>query len=955
MLRATLLACAAAAYAASNYPDYAALRGTPMTVTYDNRSVLINGERALFMSFGLHYPRLTPAMWRDVLAKAKTDGYNMVQTYVFWYAHEPNSPSDWAMDGGLNGAFNLTNFLSTCAELGLFVNLRIGPYICAETNFGGYPLWVRDVPGLVSRTSSPAWEATMAAFFNKVVAQTRTAGFWADQGGPIALAQVENELHTSDDAYVEWCGELAANSGAPVPWLMCNGRSANNTINSCNGGDCTSFIEDNGQNGMVLINQPAMWTEDWTGWYQQWLDSSPSGYDMSDAGEASGKASGILKWIARGGSHHNHYMSIGGTDFAHVEGSATQPQYYTKAQFAPDGTENSIMREHMRNLNTVLAAVADPLLNSPAQLRRNVSLPSRNADGDWVVTGQQQAYVYNATADGSGVAFVENNAGGAVTVLLGGQQVQLVGHAAHVVSLGAQGVPGQVLFVSANTPTVPLTRVYTPLSNSSFDWQAYTEPPFVPTTAARPAPPATHPRFWKGSAAAAATTLGQVALSATPLEQLSFTRDDSEVMQYATALTAAQVSTIAAAGAASGSVLLLASSTTGIVLDVFLDGAKAGTMRELSEGGGGKRLNTTLPAAPFAAAAAKGAGLNLTVLSESLGTSKGSGVSNVNATFSTAAIKGLNGTITLGGVNITGNGWSQLSGLAGEALDAMAPENPAAVPWAPLSGAAPLTSPPITWLKTSFTAPPLGRLMRSSAAEPEVNASLHLDVTGLGRGHIFVNGWPVSRFWSALCGSGPCQRYYLIPADILLPGEAANELVLVDIEGAQDLTQVRLVLAQLQAPPPPPACDAPVVAGAPVATFDCASPNAGGLTWQQVTPPGSPPASTYAFQLAGTQLCLAAAGKNPSTNTPAVQLAACDASGATAAQLWTTSSGSLISRATMHCADLPGENATLGVALDVWPCNAGTNQEFAFNATSQRIVAALNRGCLGVCHATSAA
>ena len=51
----------------------------------------------------------------------------------------------------------------------------------------------------------------------------------------------------------------------PIAWGMCNGRSADNTINTCNSGDCTKFIESNGQNGRVLIDQPALWTENWMG------------------------------------------------------------------------------------------------------------------------------------------------------------------------------------------------------------------------------------------------------------------------------------------------------------------------------------------------------------------------------------------------------------------------------------------------------------------------------------------------------------------------------------------------------------------------------------------------------------------------------------------------------------------------------------------------------------------
>lgn len=136
---------------------------------------------------------------------------------------------------------------------------------------------------------------------------------------------MENEYRGSA-AYVDWCGQLAQDMGVGIPWEMCNGMSAANTINSCNGGDCTGvhchgpaggtlpavpapytgFIEEHGQNGKVLLTQPALWTEDWIGWYQQWDNGSPPG--TGDAGEASNKAVSVAKWFARGGSHHNYYM-----------------------------------------------------------------------------------------------------------------------------------------------------------------------------------------------------------------------------------------------------------------------------------------------------------------------------------------------------------------------------------------------------------------------------------------------------------------------------------------------------------------------------------------------------------------------------------------------------------------------------------------------------------------------
>lgn len=95
----------------------------------------------------------------------------------------------------------------------------------------------------------------------------------------------------------------------PIAWGMCNGNSANNTINTCNGGSCTKFIESNGQNGRVLIDQPAMWTENWMGWFDSWGGSGPAGHwpTFDSTSQSQSKSRGIFEWVARGGSHVNFY------------------------------------------------------------------------------------------------------------------------------------------------------------------------------------------------------------------------------------------------------------------------------------------------------------------------------------------------------------------------------------------------------------------------------------------------------------------------------------------------------------------------------------------------------------------------------------------------------------------------------------------------------------------------
>jgi beta-galactosidase len=103
---------------------YSDVAGAPYSVTYDNRSLFIDGERTIFASAGIHYPRFTEGQWDDVILKAKNDGYNMIQTYFFVNAHAPKA-SVWPWQ--MTGPSNLRLFLEKVAAAGLFVNFRIGP------------------------------------------------------------------------------------------------------------------------------------------------------------------------------------------------------------------------------------------------------------------------------------------------------------------------------------------------------------------------------------------------------------------------------------------------------------------------------------------------------------------------------------------------------------------------------------------------------------------------------------------------------------------------------------------------------------------------------------------------------------------------------------------------------------------------------------------------------------
>ena len=63
-------------------------------------------------------------MWDDILVQAVADGLNLIQIYTFWNLHEPvQGEYYWG------GNADIRLFLTKCAERGLFVNMRIGPFV----------------------------------------------------------------------------------------------------------------------------------------------------------------------------------------------------------------------------------------------------------------------------------------------------------------------------------------------------------------------------------------------------------------------------------------------------------------------------------------------------------------------------------------------------------------------------------------------------------------------------------------------------------------------------------------------------------------------------------------------------------------------------------------------------------------------------------------------------------
>ncbi len=338
-------------------------------VAFDSRALLIDGKRQLLISGSLHYPRSTPAMWPGLLSSLKGFGANIVEMYDFWTCHE-------SVRGQYNfeGRCDVVRFIKEAQKAGLWVLLRIGPYVNAEWNYGGLPAWLKFVGGITFRTYNAPYLAEMKRWVTRLVDLLKENKLFYSQGGPIVAAQIENEYQNQEHEYgedgkryVQWCASFARNLSIGVPWIMCYQDDAPaDIINTCNGFYCDWWIS---QHKQRFPNQPSWFTENWMGWYQRWGDPRP-------LRPAEDIAFSVLRWFARGGTLMNYYMFYGGNSYERlVGGPGFATNYAFDAMLDEFGQKNQPKFSHLRRLNEILTLHSATILASEpifSQLEPNV-------------------------------------------------------------------------------------------------------------------------------------------------------------------------------------------------------------------------------------------------------------------------------------------------------------------------------------------------------------------------------------------------------------------------------------------------------------------------------------------------------------------------------------------------------------------------------------------------------
>ena len=95
----------------------------------------------------MHYFRVHPDYWDQRMSNFPAAGLNTLSTYVPWNFHET-----YEGEFNFDGFQNLRKYIKTAEKHGLNVLLRVGPYICAEWEWGGLPAWLLTKKGIKIRS-----------------------------------------------------------------------------------------------------------------------------------------------------------------------------------------------------------------------------------------------------------------------------------------------------------------------------------------------------------------------------------------------------------------------------------------------------------------------------------------------------------------------------------------------------------------------------------------------------------------------------------------------------------------------------------------------------------------------------------------------------------------------------------------------------------------------------------
>ncbi len=296
---------------------------------------LLNGKPFTIYSGEMHYPRVPSEYWKHRLQMMKAMGLNTVTTYVFWNYHE-EAPGKW----NFSREKDLRRFIKTAQEVGLYVIIRPGPYVCAEWEFGGYPWWLQKNKNLEIRRDNKAFLEEGEKYISQLSKQI--VPLQITNGGPIIMVQAENEFGSyvaqrkdipleEHRKYSHKIKDMLLKGGISVPLFTSDGSSLfkggyiEGALPTANGESDIDVLrksinEYNGGKGPYMVAE----------YYPGWLDHWAEPFVKVSTEEVVKQTDLYIK----NGISFNYYMIHGGTNFGFTNGA----NYNKEFDIQPDLT-----------------------------------------------------------------------------------------------------------------------------------------------------------------------------------------------------------------------------------------------------------------------------------------------------------------------------------------------------------------------------------------------------------------------------------------------------------------------------------------------------------------------------------------------------------------------------------------------------------------------------------------
>jgi len=309
-----------------------AAAAVPRKFWIEEDTFLKDGSPFVIRAGALDYFRVPPQYHRDRMQRLKALGLNTVSTYIAWNYHE-------RVEGQIERVEELTSYLDLAQEEGLLVFLRVGPYICAEWEFGGLPAYLLAKPYLRLRTFDMQYLAAVGRFWDHVM--PRLKGHLYSEGGPVVLVQIENEfghfgnceVNPDDAKYMNHLlNLLEMYLGNDVIYTTIDGMWSGGDVSLAEGSPwkhsarVLATIDGEGEKPWFVNTSfglqkafnakgrsPEMWAELWIGWFTRWGDESVN--------KSSDEVTKGLKLMMERNASFSLFTAHGGTSFGFYSGA----------------------------------------------------------------------------------------------------------------------------------------------------------------------------------------------------------------------------------------------------------------------------------------------------------------------------------------------------------------------------------------------------------------------------------------------------------------------------------------------------------------------------------------------------------------------------------------------------------------------------------------------------------